>query len=114
YKIVVPPDAQPTQPYFLDKPLNGAMYDWTDVPPQMRGAPSQPPLVRAVITAHVRGVPVHLFREVSHRFIDQVSGEIRRPLPVVPIVDVKLSPSSVLWPTTGAPTRTFDVTLKYN
>ncbi|HEY2825313.1 MAG TPA: NEW3 domain-containing protein, partial [Gemmatimonadales bacterium] len=114
FTIVVPPDAKPTQPYFLDHPLKGAMYDWTGVAPALRGLPLAPPLVRATVVTTVRGVPVHLTRELSHRYVDQGSGEIRRPITVVPALDVTLSPSSVLWPSTGAPTRTFDVTLKYN
>jgi len=48
---------------------------------------------------------------VSYRFNDQAVGEIRRPLRVVPAVDVRLDPDVVVWPAGAGPTRSFTVTL---
>ena len=36
-------------------------------------------------------------REVSRRFNDQAIGEVRRPVTVVPRVDVKLDPATYVW-----------------
>jgi LmbE family N-acetylglucosaminyl deacetylase len=114
FDVTVAPDATPTQPYFLDRPMHGAMYDWAGVPPELRGLPFAPPLLRAAEYMRVLGAAVKLEREVAHRYNDQASGELRRPPRVVPVLDVVLSPTSVLWPSTGAASRTFAVTLTYN
>jgi hypothetical protein len=48
---------------------------------------------------------------VTYRYQDQARGEIRRPLHVVPAVDVRLEPDVVVWPASDSPKRTFTVTL---
>ena len=41
--------AEPTIPYFLRRPMQGALYDWSDAPPAVRGEPFQPPPLSAVV-----------------------------------------------------------------
>jgi hypothetical protein len=64
-----------------------------------------------------RGVRVDgggdLSREVSYRVNDQAQGEVRRPLSVVPRVDVKLDPGSDLWSLLLPGTHRFTVTLTH-
>ncbi|MBI2404065.1 MAG: PIG-L family deacetylase [Gemmatimonadetes bacterium] len=111
FRVTVPPDARPSQPYFLDRPREGGLYDWSGAPPSVRGRPFEPPLFTARVAASILGAHVMLAREVSYRFNDQAYGEIRRPLRVVPAVDVRLDPDVVVWPAGGSPTRAFTVTL---
>jgi hypothetical protein len=54
-----------------------------------------------------------LSREVSFRVNDQALGEVRRPLTVVPRVDVKLDPGTDLWSLLVPGTHRFTVTLTH-
>jgi LmbE family N-acetylglucosaminyl deacetylase len=112
--VTVGAGAQPSQPYFLDRPMSGAQYDWSGAQAEVRGRPFGPPVVRAVIDASVMDQSLTLEREVTYRYADQATGEIRRALRVVPAIDVKLSPNLVVWPAQGASEKTFTVSLAYN
>lgn len=114
FAVGVPADAPATAPYFLRRPRQGGLYDWSDADPALRGEPFDPPLLTAEVELSVLDAPVHLGREVTYRYNDQAYGEIRRPLRVVPAVDVRLEPDIVVWPASGPPKRTFTVTLASN
>lgn len=114
FKIRIPEDAELTQPYFLKRPLRGALYDWSAAPPELRGLPFDPPVLRAVARVKLLGATIAVEREVAYRHNDQATGEIRDPVRVVPEVEVRLSPEHVIWPSDGAAERTFTVTLTYN
>jgi LmbE family N-acetylglucosaminyl deacetylase len=100
---VTPADSQPSAPYFLRRPVAGALYDWSGVPRDVRGEPFEPPLLRLVVRLTIAGAPVTLTREVSFRVRDEVAGEVRRPVLADCAFDVTLSPALVVWPTDGAP-----------
>src|SRR5205823_6071951 len=111
FAVTVSDSARPTQPYFLAKPLKGAMYDWSGAPASVRGLPFDPPLVRAAVAATILGAHAGLQREVTFRENDQATGEIRRAVRVVPAVDVQVTPGRVVWPAEGDSVRIFAVTL---
>ena len=112
FGVTVPPDARASQPYFLERPRLGGLYDWSAAPATVRGMPFEPPPLTARVAVLVLGSRIRLTREVSHRFNDQARGEVRRPLRVVPAVDVRLEPDVVVWPAGGSGTRRFTVTLR--
>jgi len=107
----VPAAAPPTIPYFLRRPLAGSLYDWTGVPPAERGQPFGPPPLVARFSFSVDGVPVTLEREVVHVHRDQAQGEIRRPLRVVPRVELAAAQELLVWPTGQRQPRRLQVTL---
>ncbi len=111
FAVTVPADAPVSQPYFLERPRKGALYDWSGAPPSVRGRPFEPPLLSARVAVSLLGAHFALAREASYRYNDQGFGEIRRPVRVVPAVDVRLEPDVVVWPANGAAKRTFTVTL---
>lgn len=111
-RVTVPRDAPTTQPYFLQRPRAGGLYDWRDTPPQVRGLPFEPPLLTAQVQVLVMGARVVLSREITYRMNDQARGEVRRPVRVVPPVEVRLDPSLVVWPADGERARPFTVTLE--
>lgn len=90
WRVRVPGGVRPTAPYFLRRPLDGDLYDWSSVPEEIRGQPFGPPPLRAVFHLEVEGVPLALEREVVYRMRDQARGEVRRPLRIVPKVEVSL------------------------
>jgi LmbE family N-acetylglucosaminyl deacetylase len=114
FSVTVPEGADPSQPYFLRRPMHGAQYDWSAASPSVRGRPFEPPSLEASVRASLLGANVIVEREVSYRYNDQATGEVRRPLRVVPAIDVKLSPDIVVWPATGPQDKIFTVALTYN
>jgi LmbE family N-acetylglucosaminyl deacetylase len=111
-RIDVPAGARASVPYFLAAPRRGDLYDWSGVAPAVRGEPFAPPLVEAAFTVEAGGAAVELRREVVHRFRDQAVGERRRPLRVVPPLEVTVTPERLLWPRESARERTLRVTLR--
>ena len=104
FVLTVAKDAERTQPYFLRRPLTnrGGLYDWSAVPPEVRGLPFEPPPVTARVRFLIGGEPVTLTREVVYRYRDQAIGEVRRPIFVTRDVEVAVSPDELLWPIDGS------------
>jgi LmbE family N-acetylglucosaminyl deacetylase len=94
----VPAGAPPSVPYFLRRPLQGSLYDWSAASPAERGEPFGPPPLAARFDFTLDGVPLALEREVVHRHRDEVLGEVRRPLRIVPAVEVSVAESMQVWP----------------
>ncbi|MCH7875386.1 MAG: PIG-L family deacetylase [Gemmatimonadetes bacterium] len=110
--ITVPPDATPTQPYFLARAAVGALYDWSAAPPAVRGLPFEPPILRGEVLLRIADTWIYLAREATYRYANPAIGEIREPLRVVPRIAVRLSPGRLVWSTEGPATQTFTVTLE--
>ena len=111
FTVTVPADAPLTRPYFQERPLQGALYDWSGVPDSLKGEPLQPPPLYVRLETTIAGVRVALRREVVWRRDDEAVGEIRRPLFVVPAVSVELAPAMMVWPVAADGERTVTVTL---
>ncbi len=107
---LVPPASGLTTPYFLRRPLREAMYDWSEASPRERGEPFEAAPAALLVAVESGG---RLTREVTYRTVDQALGEVRRPVTVVPRVDVKLDPSSDVWSAVASSTRRFTVTLTH-
>jgi LmbE family N-acetylglucosaminyl deacetylase len=87
-----------TLPYFLERPQRGDLYDWSAAPVETRGEPFERAPLTAVAEVTVRGARVTARRPVVHVAVDQARGELRRPLRVVPPVEVRTVPDLLLWP----------------
>lgn len=112
--VTAPARAEPSEPYFLERPLLGDLYDWSVADPAVRGDLFGPPLLQGDVRIRVDGGPeVRLQREVSYRYNDQAVGEVRRPITVVPRIGVRLEPEILVWSTEGDVERSFTVTLAH-
>lgn len=111
FAVTVAPDAPRSQPYFLRRPLLGALYDWSGVPAGWRGLPFEPAPLHLTVRLTVAGEPLALTREVVYRYRDQSVGEVRRPVFVTHPFEVAVTPDLVVWPVDGAAAgpRTFTV-----
>ncbi len=109
FAVHVAADAPRSQPYFLEKPLSGALYDWSGVPADIRGLPFGRPPVSMRVHLVIDGAPVTLTREVVYRLRDQARGEVRRPLLVTEPFEVAITPGMVVWPQTAGGSRQFTV-----
>ncbi len=67
-----------------------------------------------LFSAELDGVPVTLEREAVYRYRDQARGEVRRPLRVVPALEVKLDRKLWLWPLEGNKENHLHVELQAN
>ena len=101
--------AAPTTPYYLTLPRRGDLYQWPATAMASWGQPFEAPPVRVRYRATATHDPIE--REASFRFNDQAVGEIRRPIAVVPRIDVRVDRDTVLVPTGAAHTIHFTVTL---
>ena len=113
-RVPPPGDARPTRPYFLASSKSAALYDWPSAPPEVRGRPFGAPALMGEILIEVGGTWIRMHREVSRRYADQAIGEIREPVRIVPLVDVKLTPHQLVWPVPGPSRKTFSVTIQSN
>ena len=113
FAATVAADAPRAQPYFLRRPLLGALYDWSGAPPEWRGLPFEPGPLQLTVRLTVAGEPLALTREVVYRYRDQSVGEVRRPVFVTRPFDVAVTPDLVVWPVDGAGAgpRSFTVTV---
>lgn len=86
FTVSVPPDAKPTQPYWLTVARNGQLYTWPAGSP--KGEPFDPPFLVAEAQAEISGARVTLTQPLEYRFVDQARGELHRDVDVVPAVSV--------------------------
>jgi hypothetical protein len=96
FSVAVPAGARVTQPYFLVEPKDGDRYRWSADAP--KGMPFGPPLLRAHVTFEAGGVTSVATAPVQYRFADQIRGEIRRNVHVVPHVSVSVDSRHVVVP----------------
>ena len=113
FAVTVAPDVPRSQPYFLRRPLLGALYDWSGVPAEWRGLPFEPGPLRLSVRLTLAGEHLVLTRDVVYRYRDQSIGEVRRPIFTTRPFDVVITPDLVVWPVDGAAAgaRHFTVTV---
>ncbi len=107
--LIAPEEGPGPDPYFLRRPLLNGIYDWSATAPRERGEPFDPDAVPALLLSSAVGGRAS--REVARRVNDQAFGEVRRPLAIVPRVDVKLDPATDVWSTLSPGPHRFIVTL---
>jgi LmbE family N-acetylglucosaminyl deacetylase len=117
-------DQPPSSPYFLRLPRDGDLYRWPEERSDQTGItgglpygePFESPtfLGSAEVDAGASdSLGASRSAEAVFRFNDQARGEVRRPVTVVPRVDVKINPATELWPTNSYTPHRFTVTLTH-
>ncbi|HEU4560460.1 MAG TPA: PIG-L family deacetylase [Longimicrobium sp.] len=100
FRVRVPADAAPTEPYFLRQPRDGDLYRWPG-DWSVQGLPFEPAPLQAVARVTVAGAEVPLQNEATFREVDPRQGELRWPVLVVPAMSVLLEPETSILPTGG-------------
>jgi LmbE family N-acetylglucosaminyl deacetylase len=109
-------------PYFLIQPRAGDIYRWPeDEQGHLTGSfpygePFESPAFLGsveVSAGETDSLGAVRSQEAVFQFNDQARGEVRRPLFVVPRVDVKLDPATELWPASSLTPHRFTVTLTH-
>ena len=111
YVLRIGDEAAPTTPYYLALPRRGDLYQWPAEAMAVWGAPFEPPPVRVRYRATPERDPIE--REASFRLNDQALGEVRRPLSVVPRLDVRIDRDTILVPTGSARPIRFTVAITH-
>jgi hypothetical protein len=121
YQVLEQP---PSTPYFLALPRAGDLYRWPE-PRQDRltltggppyGEPFEPPTFLGSVEVNAGetdSLGASRVTEAVFRYNDQARGEVRRPVTVVPRIDVKLDPSTEVWATGSRAPHRFTVTLTH-
>ena len=104
FKVTSAKDAVPTQPYWLEKPRKNYTFDWSsaDAAPNM---PFAPPLVKAEVVLNIGGQDITVEREVQYRYADDIRGEIRREINVVPALTLGLESNLLIAPIASKPNK---------
>lgn len=110
FNVKVSNDTKLTQPYFLEKPRDGFMYQWENDDNQ--NMPFQEAVMSADITLEMFGARITFRQPVEYRLRDQLRGEIRRNLNIVPKVSLDLDQHLLIVPTSSKPqTRLISVNM---
>jgi LmbE family N-acetylglucosaminyl deacetylase len=96
FNVKVPADVQPTEPYWLESERDGYLYVWKK--DENQTLPFQPPLVSADVKIDLGGTEITLNQHVQYRFADDIRGEVRRDLAVVPALSVSLDQKLLVVP----------------
>lgn len=89
FKVSAAPDSALTQPFWLKNPRRNFNFDWSAAGLE-KNMPFQSPLVTAEVRMEIGGEEIMTTKPVQYRFADQIRGELRRDLNVVPAVSVGL------------------------
>ncbi len=116
FRVVVPPDADPSRLYFRERPRDGEMYRWPD-DPSLWGRPFSPPVLRATMTADfvspgANPLEIGVDRDVRYLGVDKALGEFTQPVLVVPAVSVASRPGVMAWPAGLLETREITVEVR--
>ena len=88
FNVKIPSDARPTQPYWMETERTGFLFAWNADKNQT--LPFQRPLISAEVKIEVDGTEITLNQPVEYGFADDIRGEVRRELNVVPALSVSL------------------------
>lgn len=103
FNVTVSANEKPTQPYWLDEPRNGDLFQWKE--DDNRTMPFQPPAVSAEITIEIHGAEIVFTRPLEHRFADDIRGEVRRNLNVVPAETIDIDKELLIVPVSSLPSK---------
>ncbi len=97
FTVTPPLDADLTSPYWLPEARRGDLFEWSGHVSH-HGRPLAAPVPTAWVHIDVNGVAVSVSRPVEYRFADDIRGEIRREINVVPRVTVETDQAMMIIP----------------
>lgn len=94
--VSLPKDQEYTQPFWLKLPAKGNLYTLPSL--QDVGMAEAPTQLVAKAQINVKGSDIALECPVRYRYVDRVRGEMQRPFVVLPPVSLRLSHSTLVFP----------------
>src|SRR5205085_12294371 len=96
FRVTVPADEPPSQPYWLAKERTREQFDWDASMP--RGLPFAPPRLAAQVELTLDGERVTVTQPVEYRYADKSIGEMRHELKIAPPLSVAVHPRLLVIP----------------
>jgi LmbE family N-acetylglucosaminyl deacetylase len=113
FNVKAPGDAKPTQPFWLENKRDGDLFNLS--PNENLNQPFQTPVMSCLVTIVIDGAEIKINQPVEYRFADDIRGEIRRDLNVVPKLSLSLSQNLLIIPQSDKPqTRKLVLSVKNN
>ncbi len=113
FNVKVSKDAKLTEPFWMENSRTGDLFDLANGENVIE--PFQQPLVRAEVKVEIDGTEIIFEQPVEYRFADDVRGEVRRDVQVVPKLSLSLDQNLLIVPNTGkAQTRRINLSLVNN
>lgn len=113
FNVKVPKNEKPTQPFWLEKARKGDLFDLQTS--EYLIEPFQKPLISCLVTAEFGGTLITFKQPVQYRFADDIRGEVRRDLNVVPKLSLSLDQDLLIVPYSDkAQTRKIVLNVKNN
>ncbi len=109
-KVKVPVDAVFTQPYWLKAPKQGDRFVWPEGSPV--NMPFDPPILQTRFEVDFEGAPVVMSKSAERVVVDNLYGELRSEIKVVPALSVRISPEIAVIPVSGERRKEFTVTIE--
>ncbi len=100
--FTLPTEIPLSQPYWLEEPVDGAMYQVSD--PLKIGMPFNEPNLTGDLSFSIEDQKFELDLPLMYKYNDQVDGEIKQPFTLVPEVDLELSKNTVFLLSESDPT----------
>jgi hypothetical protein len=100
FKLTAPESANPTQPYWLEAPRKEFTFNWNSAG-NNKNMPFQGALATADVKIRVGGEEIVVSKSVEYRFADDIRGELRRELNVVPLVTNTLESTLAIVPSSS-------------
>jgi len=94
FKVAVSDIAQFTQPYWIENPRKSYLFDWNDDVPKTK--PFTNSLITSEVKLNIGGVEVIATKNVQYRYADDIRGEIRRELNIVPAFSISLDSKLII------------------
>lgn len=108
--FTLPDSAAYSQPYWLEKPIDGALYQVEN--PTQIGNPFNQPFVAGNLYFQIESESFSLNLPLMYKFNDQVDGEVKQPFVIVPEVDLELSSNQIFLIGGADPTLTVTVNFR--
>ena len=96
FNVVSSASAKMSQPYWLFQPHKSWVFDWSDE--KSRNRPFSESLIKAIVKLDVGGEEISVTKDIQYRYSDDIRGEIRRDVSIVPKVAVSLDSNLLISP----------------
>ena len=98
FTLTTPPTAKVTQPYWLENQRQNYTFNWNSAGSE-KNMPFNSPLATAEVKMLVGGEEITITKPVEYRYADDIRGELRRDLNVVPMVTITSDSNLLIVPT---------------
>lgn len=109
-KFTLPDDFPLSQPYWLEEPIDGALYSVKNQ--EYIGMPFRSNQPKGDFSFELEGQQFTIPLELNYKFNDQVDGEVKQPFTIVPEIDLTVSKENLFLISGAEPDLTITVNFR--